>query len=527
MSQKLLFIILPYLTDRRKEPSAKLRSYIAFPYGVLSIATYLEKHYQKSISIKIFDPNIYSTNWESYLFELVTRFKPEIVGISMMFDSSYKSLYGVTNIIKEIDSNITIVIGGAAATSSAYFILNKQPNIDAVCYYDGELPFARLIESKNKILFLINDSSWITRDSIKLQKKPKKSVLHSLDDVININYSFIETTKYGMREAFSPFTRNFDQNIQFFIHTSRGCPFNCSFCIHSSDEDKEIRYASVESVINHVRELVNNYGLNVLSIYDDQLLFNKKRAKEIFKGLKEFNIRVECPNGLSPAFIDDELAKLMKEAGMDTINLAIESGSPYVLNELIKKPLKLSVMEKIIRILRKYDFWVHGFFVTGMPGETDLHREETVNFIKKIGLDWSGFSLAFPSRGSILYKICLENKYIPQEVEIGDIDPNSYIINTTQYSKEYIVKQTYLMNLNVNFVNNYRMKIKDYELASKAFYEVILLYPEHAFAHYYYSKALESLGCFPEQSNKSLNEFYRIIRENNEWKDYADYFNLI
>jgi len=96
---------------------------------------------------------------------------------------------------------------------------------------------------------------------------------------------------------------NIRQNAkQFFVITSRGCPFSCRFCMNAASLDKTVRYSSVKRVIAHVKDLVENYGMNVLTIYDDQLLYDKKRAKELFRQLAQFNLRIDCPNGLTVAF---------------------------------------------------------------------------------------------------------------------------------------------------------------------------------------------------------------------------------
>lgn len=348
----------------------------------------------------------------------------------------------------------------------------------------------------------------------------------NLDDVIDIDYSLVDIESYNMREAFSPFSGTKPNGKQFFLVSSRGCPFKCVFCMRSADDDKSMRFASVDAVIKHVRDLIERYDMSVLTFYDDQILFNKKRAKQLFKELEQFNLRIECPNGLSVAFIDDELASLMKKAGMDTINLAIESGSPHVLNEIIHKPLKLNMVKPVVDILRKHGFWIHGFFVSGIPGETDDNRDETIKFIKDVALDWSGFSLAIPSRGSELYRICVDNGYIKKDLAIDELNPNKYIINTPEYSPEHVIKKTYLMNLDVNFVNNYRMKHGDYETAAKAFKEVLKITPDHAFAHFYLAKALERIGKDPAAVNDEVGHFRTIIEENEEWKGYAQFFKI-
>lgn len=525
-SKNLLLIVMPYLVKRGDSKSSKLRSFKAFPYGLLSIASYLKKQAGDKLNVEVFDCNLYDGgDLDSIIKEKLNSFKPDVVGLSMMFDNSYKYIEDISATIRNYNNEIVIVLGGLAAVSSYDLVLKEQKNIDAVCFYEGEIPFLEMLRSDNIKNFLENHPSWITRKSLSDGKMPQKTLIENLDDVINIDYDFVDISSYAMREAFSPFADKVESRKQFFLVTSRGCPFRCAFCMHSADKDKSIRYASVEAVIKHVRFLVEKYNMNVLTIYDDQILLNKDRAKRLFKELAQFNIRIECPNGVSVAFMDEELIKLMREAGMDTVYLAIESGSPYVLNQIIHKPLKLEMVGPVVKNLRKHNFWIHGFFVNGMPGEKDEHRDETVRFIKEVDLDWSGFSIAVPIRGSDLYRICIENGYIKKDMKIGELDPNKFVINTPEYSADYVTKKTYLMNLDVNFVNNYRMKNGEYRVAADAFKDVIRRYGDHAFAYYYLSKALFALNE-NEEAQKAMEKYGEILKANDEWKRYAEYFNI-
>jgi anaerobic magnesium-protoporphyrin IX monomethyl ester cyclase len=499
--KKILFIVLPYKPEAELLSKHKLRSFVAHPYGVLSIATYLKRN--TDAIVKVFDCNVQ----EEY-FKEVVRFNPDIVALSMMFDCSYKYVKSISSSVKDWNSNCQVVIGGAAATASYQTILDNEPCIDAVCYGEGELPFFNLITSIEGE-YTFGDTAWAVRGA----DHPIRSKIENLDDVIDIDYSFIDPGKYPMLEAFSPFASPKKTHHQFFVVTSRGCPFKCSFCINSANEDKSMRYASVDKIIAHVNKLVLEFDMDVLTFYDDQILFNKKRAKELFRRLIPFNLRIECPNGLSVAFIDDELAGLMRQAGMDTVNLAIESGSPYVLNELIHKPLHIEQVKPVINILRKYDFWIQGYFVIGVPGETKEDRELTTRAIKDWGLDWACISNCCPTRGSEVYRICVEKGYIPKHMKIDDLDMNKFIITTPECTPEQLVKESYLINLDVNFVNNHRYLKGDFLTAMRAFQDVLIRYPDHAFAYYMIAQCASAL--FSEKV------------DNKEWFGYADYFELI
>jgi anaerobic magnesium-protoporphyrin IX monomethyl ester cyclase len=493
--KKILFLVLPYLKEQQKSPTTKCRGFVAFPYGVLSIATYLKK-YNPDVVTRIVDCNI----TQDYMGE-IARFNPDIIALSMMFDNSYQHVKEISAQVKDWNGNVPVIIGGAATTNDCERILKEQSNIDAVCYGEGEIPISEMLLQDT-----LCHPSFVSRESIASHQVPVRGRLDNLDDTIAIDYSFINIDDYRMQEAFSPNAKK-KTGRQFFIITSRGCPFSCRFCMNSGNPDKTMRYASVDKVIDHVRYLVEHYGMEILTFYDDQLLLDRNRAKELFRRLAEFNLRIECPNGLTVAFIDDELAHLMKEAGMDTVQLAIESGSEYVLKHLIHKPLHLRQVKPVIDILHKYGFWVQGYFVTGMPGETDEHRKETVDFIRMIGLDWSGFSPATPYRGSLLYKECVENGYIDPYIPIEKFDSSNYWIRVPGIDPEYITEQTYLMNLNVNFINNRNMRDGNYRVAMRAFQDVIMRYPDHAIAYKCISQCAETL-------------FQENLGKNSKWEEY-------
>lgn len=532
----VLFIVLPHIIKNiRDAKNPKARSYKAFPYGILSIASYLKKNLNNMINIKIIDCNI-SEDWNTEIGNCLIEFKPNIIGLSMNYDNAYNSLEKISRTIKEFNNKTIVVLGGSAASFSYEEIINEQKYIDSICYGEGEIPFLKLINSENKSEFLENDSSWITKKSVSENRKPDKTFVSNLDDVIDIDYELLgdSLNRYRMMEAFSPFIDNNKSNNnkeskkQFFLVTSRGCPYRCIFCSTSSGlYNNKIRYASVDRIINHVRYLVDKYHMNVLTIYDDQLLMNKERAKEIFRRLAEFKLRIECPNGLSVAFIDDELSYLMRKAGMDTIVLAIEHGSERMLRKVIHKPLNLKMVKPVVDILRKHNFFIDVFFVIGIPGEMEEDRELTMKFINDMKFDWCSFNLATPLRGSRLYDICIKNGYIPKTLKIGDIEDKKYIIRTSKLDPEYINKKTYLMNLEVNFVNNYRMKIGDYIIAKRCFEDVIQRTTNHAFAYFYLAKCQELL-CEDEKKVKYNKEkFYEIVEKDSTWKEYADHFGII
>ncbi len=557
MNTNFLFIVLSHVLKKDSTKNVKQLNAKIIPYGVLSITTYLKKNCSHNIDIKIIDCNLYDYNDYIELIKNTIRdFKPDIIGLSMNFDNSYKYL-SIMKFIKNINydndnirydnDNINddngnnkvpiVILGGGSATSLYKEILNSYDYIDAVCYTEGEIPLLQLVNCKDNGIdrkwLIENHMSFATKKSLGQNIIPKSSFVENLDDVIDIDYSLIDMEKYQMIQAF-PFlqTNKYKgkKKKQFYLITSRGCPYKCVFCATHSFYNNQIRYASIDKVISHVKYLVENYGMNLLTIYDEQLLFNKERAKELFRQLAQFNLRIDTPNGLSVAFIDDEMAYLMKKAGFDNAVLAVESGSEYMLKKVIHKPYDIKIVKPLVQTLRKYNLFILAAFVVGIPGETEKYRQETITFIRDIEFDWITINSATPLRGSELYDICIKNGYIEKNSRIGELEyeMKNYIINAPPHLTPEIVNKTVqLMNLDINFVTNYRMKIGDYQTAALCFEDVIDRVPDHAFAYYYLAEAQKHLNVKTSIITENFNKFTEIINKDDTWKEYAEHFRLV
>jgi radical SAM superfamily enzyme YgiQ (UPF0313 family) len=529
---RILLCVLPYLVFQPDAPvpGKTVRSFLAFPYGVLTMASYIKSRANPAPVLEILDLNFFATT-EERLAELrrqLQQIRPHIVGFSMSYDISYTHVSALAKEVKEFDSQILTVMGGPAVTTAWDEILVEQEHVDALCYSEGERAMLALAES-NDFASELKKDPWVTRQSLAEKREPQTVVLENLNEVIHVDYGLLDTKRYSMKEAFSPFVtyRNDGDVRQFFIVTSRGCPFKCVFCAEPSFHGANMRYADVDVIIEHVRHLVDKYGMNVLTIYDDQLLMEKQRAKELFRRLAEFRIRVEMPNGVTLAFIDEELAFLMKQGGVDTIFLAIESGSDYVLKRIIKKPIRLDKAKGIIELLRKNKIFVQSFFIIGFPGETQEHREETRRFITDVGIDWSFFNFATPLRGSELFKICVEKGWIDKKFSgIGRVDMTEYVIRAPGLNPQEITDQIYRMNLEANFVNNHRMKIGDFSTAKRCFEEVLERHPDHPFALYFLAMAQRALGCEAEAAESNLRRYEAIVAADRRWKGLVESFSM-
>lgn len=475
---KILYIIPPYFS---REDTQK--PVFTIPYGILSIDSYIKKNSVKHIESKLLDLNLNHNE----LHGTIRQYNPNIVAISTLFDTQYKYLKYISSTVKECNIKTLVVTGGGPPTSLYKNILEDIPYIDAICYGEGEIPMADLVESTDYINTITTHKSWINKESFENGKLLINSFIQNLDDIPEFDYSLIDLNNYNSRSLDK--LDNTKNKREMSIHTSRGCPYNCIFCGNTKLHGKKIRYMSTKKVISEVRSMINNHGLTTLIIEDDNFLFNKKRAKEILKCITELKIKIEFPNGISVYAIDDEIGKLLKDAGTSIVPLAIESCSDYILQKIIKKPLSVKMIKPAVDLLRKNTIRVHAFIVIGIPGETDEHRRETLNIIKEIGFDWVHIFIAIPVSGSRLYDICINNNYLVD----NDITKHNIFnanIKSPGIDPKEIEKFAYYMNLNLNFISNYNMRIGKYETAEKYFRNVVEKYPDHNIARHFLNKSL-------------------------------------
>lgn len=526
--RSVLLVVLPYrLGDATTDTSKKaIRSFLAFPYGVLTLASYAKRYAQGLGSVEVLDLNLPTGEVpDAILSRKLAAMRPDVVGFSMSYDVSYQWLRALTEIVKRHDEKTCVVAGGPAITTAYAEILDGCPHLDAACYSEGEVGLKNLIEAEDVAAVLTQDP-WVTREKL-AAKATAHPIYDDLDKIIDVDYSLVEIDAYSMKEAFSPFTRFVESSKQFFIVTSRGCPFKCVFCAEPSFHGANMRYASVDRVVEHVARLKDQYGLGVLTVYDDQILMNRARAKELFRKLAPLNIRIEMPNGVTLSYIDEEMAALMKAAGVDTIFLAIEHGSKRVLKDIIKKPIAFSRIKPTVQMLQEAGIFACTFLVIGLPGETRAEREETRAAVYDWGVDWAFFNYATPLRGSELFRMCRDNGWIEEKyLPIGAIDMTDYVIRAPGMDAAEIKGTVFEMNLDLNFVNNSNLRRGNLTTAYRSFREVVSRHPGQPFAHYFLAQCMEEMGVGQARIDKHYQAYRDIIAGSDTWRAAADKFGL-
>jgi radical SAM superfamily enzyme YgiQ (UPF0313 family) len=170
---------------------------------------------------------------------------------------------------------------------------------------------------------------------------------------------------WSLKMTHSPVSRQFAPMI-----TSRGCPYDCSFCSTPKTSNRRWRYQSPEKVLAEVTYLKERFGVQDIFIQDDNFSVDPKRVVDICRLLAEaaLDVRLSLPSGVRLETMSPQVIDALASGGFHYLCLAPESGSPRIRN-LLKKPLEEERLYAVQRQCKRRGIRTGAFIIIGAPGE--------------------------------------------------------------------------------------------------------------------------------------------------------------
>ena len=205
----------------------------------------------------------------------------------------------------------------------------------------------------------------------------------------------------------------------FTMNTSRGCPFNCTFCSVGSIWGKQYTYFSADRIISEIEYLIKNFGAKGIYFREDNFTLNLKRTEEFCEKLikKNINISWACETRVN-TLCNEEFVKLMGTAGCKAVYLGVESGSPRILDVLGKK-ITIEHIETAINFCKKYNIRSYCSLITGVPGETYEDFLLTKKLMVRLKPYSYSFNIFVGIPGSQLYNYVLHNNLYEYIDDLG------------------------------------------------------------------------------------------------------------
>jgi len=411
---------------------SQIASGVTPPLGVIYLASYLIKHGYPVQVIDALGENPEQTvpfRKGSFLRgltfkEIIDKIDPDtaLIGISNLFTFAYPAIEELCQQIHQRYPDKKIMLGGPHPSALYRDVLENHPEVDyvfkgeegeqnllkLVMFLDGKLKFEEL----TGIAFRDEKDEIVIANAVgRIKNLEKENLPYPARELIPME-NYIKA-----QEGHGPSTGRWTS-----ILTSRGCPYGCTFC-----ESRRTKWVarSAEDVVDEMEECMQKWGITEFHFEDDNMTIDKNRiiaiCDEIIK--RKLNIKWQTPNGIRASRTDEEILIKMKQSGCMHITLAPESGSPRVLNDIIKKGVDfdLDQLKNCGAIAHKIGLKVAAYFILGMPGETKEDMDLTIAFAKelgKVGVDEVAFGLFIPLPGTPLWDAVEEKR---QNIDFLDL----------------------------------------------------------------------------------------------------------
>lgn len=336
-----------------------------YPVGLAYLHSYLES---SDYQVRTLFLNNYGYSFcLKEIKKTIIEFQPQVVGLQIITANRVSS-YSLIEYIHKHYPSIQIIVGGIHTTIMYEQLLKKFNYIIAVLG-EGEITVMELLKEldcKNPNLKKIDGLAFWKKNSVIVTKTRK--LITDLDIL--------------------PFPRHedfIDKNINIGqILTTRGCPFNCSFCSLDLISRRNVRYRSVKNVVDEIEYLINNFPqINELWIIDDSFFLDNDRVINICKEIIKRKIKIDfvCSGRAKP--ISKKMVKWLEKANFKRVLLGLESGDA----EVLKKCHKAITPENIIEAFKvfsssKIDLLL--LLIVGLPGETSVTVKTTIELVKQL-----------------------------------------------------------------------------------------------------------------------------------------------
>jgi radical SAM superfamily enzyme YgiQ (UPF0313 family) len=413
-----------------------------FPLGLAYLAAVLQKE-DHEVLIYDADCNVNPTKMdfsrleESYPFylqslkdennpilkeimETIGNFNPDIIGITV-WTTFAASAFKIASLCKDWNRDVPVVMGGPHISIKYNEVMNICSDVDFLVRGEGEKTFLELVnilsDGKIKDGDIKNLQGISYRENGKVIHNPPGDFIKELDAIpfpardLLLNKGSYNSEDMGL------------------LMTSRGCPYNCSYCATSIWERKT-RYRSVDNVIDEIRFVIEKFGTKQFTFKDDSFTVNKKRVINLCDRLIKEKIKINWDCNTRVNLVDEELLRKMKKAGCNSIKIGIESGSEKVL-KLMNKNITLEQCRQAAKLFRKVGIHWTGYFMMGLPSETKEDVYQTLKFMKELKPDYASFSVYEPFPRTELFERGVERGLVQRERTLEDfytISPKYYYV---------------------------------------------------------------------------------------------------
>ena len=313
----------------------------------------------------------------------ITNIKPDFIGIQI-YTGTFLSAQNVAAIAKDINPSTKIIAGGTHPTLDPIGTI-KTGFYDYIIRGEGEYPVLELLN--NIPLEGIKNLTFKGKNG-EIISNPERGVIEDLDSM-----------PFPQRDGFYCGDKKIDKGA---IITSRGCPFQCTYCASPKIWNRKVRYRNIDSVFEELEIIVKDLGVSLVRFQDDTFTLKKERTMQLMEKMlsRNLNIKWLCDTRIDR--LDKEMLQMMKRSGCVRLKTGIESGSDKILKK-VHKGINVKKIKEVVKMIKESDISLTTYFMIGFPGETDDDIKKTIKLAGEIESDYHSLSVVAPYYGTQVY----------------------------------------------------------------------------------------------------------------------------
>jgi radical SAM superfamily enzyme YgiQ (UPF0313 family) len=404
----------------------------------------------------------------------ITEYKPDIISFSTMTPGITFAL----NLARKIrtKTGATIIMGGPHPTFYPEVI--EEDCLDIICIGEGEYALRDLADSIDaKSDYTGIQNLWVKQNGT-IHK-------NELRDLIDLNQ--LPPYDRDIYYAKFPDLQNAPTKQ---IFTTRGCPFNCTYCFNNSfkklyrDKGPYVRYQSVERVIAEIGSIETKYGMEWLQIIGDTINTDKKwfvafltAYKQKFKTPFLLNVRIDL--------IDEDMVRLMKEAKCDRVDYAIESGDEWIRKNILKRNMSNETIIENGKLFNKYRIRVHTSNIIGVPHETIETVFRTIEVNRKVNPEHANCFILQPYPKTEINEYARKNGFLDDTYDYSksvmgfqiDFAGSTDFIPLKMEHQREMVNLLYFFNVLIHFPWTESLVRQLIRLPPNRFFKAVYIFP--------------------------------------------------
>jgi len=321
------------------------------PYGLFTLAS---EAIDAGHQVKVL--NLSAFSW-TQVEDVIRALDCDVFGMSC-WTANRRGVLFTAELIRATHPAAHIVVGGPHATPFAVQILERCAAIDTIALGESEATFLELLRrlDAGEVTAGIAGSAYRSQGQVHLAEG--RAALKKLDDLTS-------------PQAYFP---------THILMTSRGCPWQCTFCGAETTWGRGFRGHSVPYVVDSIEMALSRLPVKMIQIKDDTFTANKKRALSICEEImrRKVNFLWSCDTRVD--VLDAELLLAMRRAGCQRLSLGVESGSDTILENIDKK-ISAEEIISATKLAKDVGIQVRYFMMLGNRGETTETFETTLRFL--------------------------------------------------------------------------------------------------------------------------------------------------